>query len=201
METLHPERRTPTFRQFAMAMAAVTWFAVLLPVGATAAGQLVTIVDEDSSSTAQVDDGFLRVGDGTGPLTVDGTVASRSAVAGRIERFERLFPGDYKFVNGPFPANVKIAFTSVTVTNYSSTLVSEFDIDLYSLKTKRGCNQPGATVDFLLHVLVQPGETLHLPFPQPLVAGDVPPDHFWCLKYLPIKVSAYLDVMTVGYSV
>jgi hypothetical protein len=64
MRTLHPERRTPTFRQFAMVMAAVTWFAVLLPVGARAAGSLVTLVDPQTSTKARVEEtGSLRVAD------------------------------------------------------------------------------------------------------------------------------------------
>jgi hypothetical protein len=45
-----------------MVMAAVTWFALLLPVGARAAGQLVTLVDDDTSAKAQVEKtGSLRV--------------------------------------------------------------------------------------------------------------------------------------------
>src|SRR5262249_36958511 len=62
MRTSHPERRTPTFRQFALVLAAVTWFALLLPVGARATGQLVTLVDPTSSNKAVVDaTGALRV--------------------------------------------------------------------------------------------------------------------------------------------
>jgi hypothetical protein len=62
MGTSHPERRTPTFRQFAMVMAALTWFALLLPVGARAAGQLVTIVDSETDIPASVDEpSSLRV--------------------------------------------------------------------------------------------------------------------------------------------
>jgi len=44
MRASHPEGRTPTFRRFGMVMVAVTWFAVLLPVGARAAGTLMTLV-------------------------------------------------------------------------------------------------------------------------------------------------------------
>jgi hypothetical protein len=50
--------------------------AVLLsPAGASAAGSLVSIVDGNGDSKAQVDSGKLRVGDGNGALTVNGSVS------------------------------------------------------------------------------------------------------------------------------
>ncbi|HEX9375991.1 MAG TPA: hypothetical protein VGB19_07125 [Actinomycetota bacterium] len=62
MRASHPERRTPTFRQFTMVLAAVTWFALLLPVGARATASLVTLVDPQTSVKAHVDEpGALRV--------------------------------------------------------------------------------------------------------------------------------------------
>ena len=60
------------------AVAFVALGAVLAPAAGHAAGTLMTLVDSDSATQAQVDgDGRLRVGDGTGPLTVDGTVSTR----------------------------------------------------------------------------------------------------------------------------
>jgi hypothetical protein len=68
MLTSHPERRTPTFRQFAMVMAAVTWLAVVLPVGARAAGQLVTLTDPVTDGKARVvASGALRVAEYNDP--------------------------------------------------------------------------------------------------------------------------------------
>jgi hypothetical protein len=46
----------------------------LVPVAAHAVGSIVSIQDGDGSSKAQVDFGKLRVGDGSGSLTVDGGV-------------------------------------------------------------------------------------------------------------------------------
>ncbi len=48
--------------------------AVLVPVGVQAAGQLVTIVDDDTADAAQVEGGRLLVGDGGDALTVEGSV-------------------------------------------------------------------------------------------------------------------------------
>ena len=68
MRASHPERRTPTFRQFTMVLAAVTWFALLLPVGARATASLVTLVDPQTSVKAQVDEpGALRVAEFNDP--------------------------------------------------------------------------------------------------------------------------------------
>ncbi len=68
MRTSQPERRTPTIRQFVMVMAAVTWLAVLLPVGAKAAGQLVTLADPVTSQQARVvAPGALRVAEFNDP--------------------------------------------------------------------------------------------------------------------------------------
>ena len=68
MSTAHSERRTPSIRQFLMVMAAVTWLALILPVGARAAGQLVTLVDSSTSTQSRVESsGALRVAEYNDP--------------------------------------------------------------------------------------------------------------------------------------
>jgi hypothetical protein len=62
-------------RQLVTIVAALALAVVLVPVGASAAGQLFSIVDPQTGSKARVDAGRLRVGDGSGPLTVDGVTA------------------------------------------------------------------------------------------------------------------------------
>ena len=53
-------------------MVGVVFAVALVPVAASASGQLVTLVDQDTASKAQVDAGRLRIGDGAGALTIDG---------------------------------------------------------------------------------------------------------------------------------
>ena len=65
-----------TLRTALVVLATASVTSVLLPVEAQAAGQLMTIVDPSSDSKARVDAGRLRVGDGLGPLSVDGSVSS-----------------------------------------------------------------------------------------------------------------------------
>jgi hypothetical protein len=60
-----------------VAIAAILGTAYVLgPVAASAAGTLMTITDGSTNADAQVDVGKLRVGDGSGALTVDGTVTA-----------------------------------------------------------------------------------------------------------------------------
>src|SRR5688500_7245755 len=64
-----------SFAQLLSLVLAVTVTVLLVPVGVRAAGQLVSIGDGDSDTDAVlVDAGKLRVGDGGGNLTVDGSV-------------------------------------------------------------------------------------------------------------------------------
>jgi hypothetical protein len=67
--------RSFTVKQVAILAVAVAAIAALLPLGATAAGEtLVRLVDGNGTSKVEVDTGKLRVGDGAGALTVDGSV-------------------------------------------------------------------------------------------------------------------------------
>jgi hypothetical protein len=53
---------------------AVAVVVLLIPAGVHAAGTLVSIVDGNGTSKANVDNGKLRIGDGNGALTVDGRI-------------------------------------------------------------------------------------------------------------------------------
>ncbi len=86
-------------KQFAVLAVAVAAIAALLPFGATAAGeQLVRLVDGNGTSKAEVDNGKVRVGDGSGPVSVDGRVsqpavrvlAKGDCIEGAIERVDTL---------------------------------------------------------------------------------------------------------------
>jgi hypothetical protein len=112
MGQTHLERRTPTIRQFVMVVVAVTLLAMLLPVGAKAAGQLVTLTDSTTLSKARVDSGKLRVGDGSGPLTIDGQVATVASIPAKAFNTQG---GDV--IHGPDPLATTYAITTLVVTN------------------------------------------------------------------------------------
>ena len=71
MRTNAPHGRGTTV---AVALTGVVVLALLVPRAAGAVNQLVSIVDGDGTSKAQVDNGMLRVGDGSGKLSVDGAI-------------------------------------------------------------------------------------------------------------------------------
>ena len=73
-----------TFRTILIAVVSAATIALLLPVGAQAAGQLMTIVDPQTNAKARVDAGELRVGDGDGALTVNGTIDTREFDVNRL---------------------------------------------------------------------------------------------------------------------
>jgi hypothetical protein len=98
----------------------VVTFAVLLlfPVGAWAAFTVshVTITDNGGVNTANVDAGHhLLVGDGTGPLTVDGTVSGRPLPPVSAFQFNNDTATGDTFVLGPAPLSTAINLTSLTV--------------------------------------------------------------------------------------
>jgi hypothetical protein len=97
----------------------IVTFAVLLllPVGAWAAYTVshVTITDNAGVNTANVDAGHhLLVGDGTGSLTVDGTVSGRPLPPVSAFQFNNDIAGD-EFVVGPGPVSTSINVTSLTI--------------------------------------------------------------------------------------
>jgi hypothetical protein len=104
----------------AQATVIVVTFAVLLlfPVGAWAAFTVshVTITDNGGVNTANVDAGHhLLVGDGTGPLTVDGTVSRRPVPPASPFQFNIDAQIGETFVAGPTPLSTVINVTSLTI--------------------------------------------------------------------------------------
>ena len=82
-----------------IALAVVAGLAALLvPVGVEAAAPaLMRLVDGDGTSKAHVDNGKVRVGDGKGALSVDGTTATKPAVllaGGNCDDSTTLQPGE-----------------------------------------------------------------------------------------------------------
>jgi hypothetical protein len=102
MDVSHPERRTPTFRQFAIVMAAITWFALLLPVGARAAGQLVTLTDPVNEGKARVvAPGALRVAEYNNPARLpyaDGISGAMNEGARSLHAALTPVPAGYRLV-------------------------------------------------------------------------------------------------------
>jgi hypothetical protein len=175
MRTSHPERRTPTFRQFAMVMAAVTWFAVLLPVGARAAGQLVTLVDPTTSNQARVDP--------TNSLTVATRPATSTTWYYRVAAWGANVP-----LFKPPAGKTKLAISTLTWANVGGSASTS----ILSLYGNLDC--ASNLIGFLENVSVPAHDTVTVSFPQPLLIG--PGGSNWCLK---VSLGDSLYLTATGY--
>ena len=198
----HPGRRTagPSSRvAVALAFAFVLGIAIA-PMAADAAQTVSAFITDpvDQASQARVDAGSLRVGDGSGGLTVDGSVGAQPALPTNVfQDYVRLVgptPTE-KAVFGPAQPGEGLAISSLTLRNQGSNPV-EFAADRYTVPDGEGCDFGAGGVSFLLQVRVGPEETIHLPFPQPLLVTSV--GETWCLLFTRFG-SETLDVTVVGF--
>ena len=121
---------------------------VTLPLGAHAAGQLMTIVDSDSASKAQVDDGSLRIGDGNGALTTNGSARIEPRGAPKhVWLTARANDGSDYFANAPsytVPAGRRFLVTRIS--GYAAVPASQA-IHLLSLNANHG-----QLIDAVVHI-------------------------------------------------
>ena len=131
---------------------------VLSPSASSAAGSLMTLVDSDSTSQAQVDGvpgtGKLRVGDGLGAMTVDGTVTARTSQpavpwAVTLQSSETLRPS----------RSLPTVISSLTVTNNGTGPGMLHLYRYYNYSNGSG----GSALLTTVHVPAK--TTTHLPFP------------------------------------
>ena len=160
-------------RTILTAVTVASVMALLLPVGAQAAGQLMTIVDADSNAKVQVEDGKLRVGDGNGAMTVDGAVASRLP-ANPFSHVDANNGGDAHIQLG----SGRIAITDVIVSQRNDAgAATWFTLTVWRTGQDRSCTTL-APEHFIRSVLpttyVPANETLAIDLSTPLVAGVGP---------------------------
>ena len=152
-----------TGRQLAAVVVALSFAFVLYPAGAHAAGTLMTIVDPTTTSKAKVDTtGALKVGDGTGPLTVDGGV--RQALQANPWHYDGFIggPGTEQTIFNPPTGVTKLAITSLTYAGLGNS--SEPQIRLHG---SAGC--VGSFLGAQHSVYLPANTTVHADFPTPLV--------------------------------
>ena len=168
------------FRHVVLFAAAMIIAVVLVPVGVRAAGQLVSIVDSDSDTDqARVDAGKLRVGDGSGNLTVDGSVvAVPGAPTGQSAVSFPVSTGG-TIIGGVFGPTTRYAISSLTFFGASTTSF----VYLEAKDTVNGaCSTFGTARAVRVIGAISPGQTMHLIYPENLMApfgGSTP--NTWCL--------------------
>lgn len=145
---------------------------VLVPVGVEAATDNVIIKDADSSAKAQVvSGGRLKIGDGSGPLTVDGAVGTVPEPA--PSPFQRMVAFTEALVSVPIVDGIEagkaLHVTSLTVANTHDT--NDIHLVLQWVELEPGnsdCNDLPFDQDTLTGVVVGPNDTAHLTFPEPV---------------------------------
>jgi len=160
-----------TGRQITTMIVAVCVAIIAFPVGVYAAtGSLVNITDPvTKANKARVDaSGRLKVGDGSGVLTVDGTVTSRPAPPTRAWHYAEEQAG---------PSDVALPVTASTINITSLTVTASFDNVPFRIAVLRmagtatnctGTIQSVQDLYLAQHLVI--GAPLTVSFPTPLQA-------------------------------
>ncbi len=175
---------------------------VLAPIGAQAADKLISIVDDDSASVAQVDSGSLRIGDGSGPVTVDGSVRSAPGPVGDAVQARRGLSGTTvaQAMAGPFAADASLAITSVIVSNDDT---ASREVGFAIVTTPSTCSAYTAVAGPQHFYIVPAQDTVQLTFPQALIVPElpIPAGASWCLQAVRQDPgTGFVDVEVVGYT-
>jgi hypothetical protein len=154
-------------------LAGVGLASLLSPLVGTAlatAGQVVNVSDPVNANTAKVDSaGRLYVGDGAGPLSVDGTVASRPAAPASPWRASKGIQAVLAIIAGPSasPINVTSLSISTNATSGSGILVRLFGYHV----PNSAATCTGAVFDEAIWTLLDVGDgvtPVSFTFPSPL---------------------------------
>lgn len=152
-------------RQLGLVVAGVTAFALVLPVGARASGQLVTLVDPSNTHKARVD--------GTGRLTV---------VDQPLAATPWSFQTNLTTLFDPPSGVTRLVVGSVTVMNGDNAPAL---VQLELVKS-------GSTTD-LDRIEVPAQDTVHLVFPQPLVLA--PGGSNWIFRFSSTSPHPYVTAV------
>lgn len=162
---------------------------LLAPLGVEAATDSVTIKDPGSASKANVNKGKLEIGDGKGPLTVNGAVKVTNQPA--VQRVEVVTPGEPRnrfsrletvnedpvMLTGALTGESQLFVNTVTVTNESAGPVTLL-ISTFASETQDTCDGP--ILENYARIAVPQGETTHATYPDHIVLAP-PETGQWCL--------------------
>ena len=163
------ETRRSRYAPAAVALLAVL---ILVPVGVTAATQNVVIKDSDSSTKAQVvSGGRLKVGDGSGPITIDGTAGTYPVTPNNRSHAMGVLDANLMVeILSDIPADDPLYVTAITVANSHDTNDSHVSIATLEREICDGsCLESPSQPTPLVEIIAGPNETVHLTFPTPIV--------------------------------
>jgi hypothetical protein len=136
-------------------------------------GQTVNISDHSASAYfAKVDSaGKLAVGDGSGPLNVEGTVASRPAAPATPWRASVDIHGSVKVITGPSSSPINVTSLSITTDAASGSGIHVWLYAYHAPSSATSCNGDTATFDgelWEIRDLGDGGTPVSFNFPTPL---------------------------------
>jgi len=133
-------------------------------------GNNVFVTDPTSGTRAKVDSGgHVLVGDGSGALTVDGTVAARPSLPSTPFQFNIDAPSGGTFVSGPAPVLSAINLTSLTI-SLPASFVADIQLRaVFQSGSATSCSLGGLSVP-IWHALNLTGN-FTVSFPTPLSTG------------------------------
>ena len=128
-----------SIRRFLLVFAVTAFALTVLPAGVEATGPaLMRLVDGNSDARAQVDDGRVRVGDGSGALTVNGAVLAQPP---RVRHGYRVIDFDVSDFNPrSFDLPENVVLTDVLVTR-NSQLSEDTPCDVYLREVRDGASR------------------------------------------------------------
>jgi hypothetical protein len=152
---------------------------LLVPLGVQAMTTSVVITDPDHpAAKAHVVGGSLLVGDGQGPLTVDGVVGwfptrGPSYFTKTVHMSFIITPNTFATIAGPFKSGTRFAITSVTFANDGTQSQPMQEAVGIVAASDKGICQTNSGIDGPVYAAVPYQGTVHLDYPQPLVTGTI----------------------------
>jgi hypothetical protein len=182
-----PDERPKTWgpfsgRQLTTMFVALVIGAVLVPstVWAVDTFSNVAIEDPVSGVKASVDAGHHQlVGDGSGPLTVNGTVSDKPVPPANLWSFTALFPfsGSTDVLLGPTPSRIEI--TSLTASEYGSPGAHDLTLSWRFVPLgSTSCAAIEGTPQYFVHTVDGPAFSASFPTP---IEGRPASDQEVCL--------------------
>lgn len=157
-------RSRHSVRDLVLVLVLMVTTSALAPVAVRAVGSVVGIADNDSDTDlARVDSGKLRVGDGAGNLTVDGSVIQAHHPVANVFT-AGLDPGNQVvvFPGGGVLGSQRLATTSLILNNVGTTSV-EVNVRSTTVSSSSTCS--GAIGSNLLKVRLSAGESEEFMWP------------------------------------
>ena len=150
--------------------------------GTLATGVCDPFTTPSATSCARVSGGKVRVGDGSGDLTVDGEVTAVPSLDTVHGGPVYVDEASFTLLLPAFAATEGFAISSIAFANMDSVA-----LDVQILTTQTPCNGTGVVLDVITVASVTAGQSVQYTYPHPIVVPDTNPGTGWCLLAAPFQ--------------